>query len=221
VANATVTITDQGITPATASVVLGGSVTFLNWGLNVHAAAIQGTSTFQGFDTGGLATGRGATFTMSQAGTFSYTSPPDCLFGNKNPQFNCGPYKIVVVDGNAAQATPAPTALPALAAPNPNTTVAIDDQNGFTPRSLTIKAGQGVTWSNRGTLVHSVSSDPGYSPSFESGGLGAGATFTFNFFQPGTYTYHSQPDTVYVNNPACGCPAATYPAFTGVINVTP
>src|SRR5579883_663616 len=99
VANATVLIDDTGITPATVTVFQNGTVTFINRGFNIHAVLSKGTPGWHGFDSGGLVRGHGATFTMDQVGTFSYTEPPDCV-PNRNPQFNCGPYQIVVVPGS-------------------------------------------------------------------------------------------------------------------------
>ncbi|HWE25485.1 MAG TPA: plastocyanin/azurin family copper-binding protein [Myxococcales bacterium] len=89
--------------------------------------------------------------------------------------------------------------------------VAIHDFT-FTPQSITIKAGQSVTWTNIGSSVHEVTSD---TMVFESGNMamgghgpyrvsteGGGLSFTFP--TPGTYNYHS----------------SLYPNFTGTVVVT-
>lgn len=64
---------------------------------------------------------------------------------------------------------------------------AIDDE--FSPRSVTIAAGDTVRWSNDGDNVHTVTSDEG---AFDSGTLEAGAAFSFTFGEPGTYPYYCQ-----------------------------
>jgi plastocyanin len=66
--------------------------------------------------------------------------------------------------------------------PDPNT-------NGkFTPATVTVKAGESVTWKfNDSSLQHTVTADDG---SFDSCLLSAGATFTVQFSQAGTVKYH-------------------------------
>jgi plastocyanin len=94
----------------------------------------------------------------------------------------------------------------------------VDDTNGFQPKTLTIKLGQGVTWVNKGQNVHSaVTAGAGTAP-FDSGGLGPGQSATWTPPASGTYTYKSTTDTVIVINGVCNCNAATYP-FTGTIVV--
>ena len=82
-----------------------------------------------------------------------------------------------------------------------------------------IEAGQFVNWVNKGNNVHSIVSDLGENPAFDSGGLGAGGTFSFQFTTPGTYTYHSVTDATFVNNGACNCVAPFYGVFAGTIVV--
>ncbi len=56
----------------------------------------------------------------------------------------------------------------------------------FTPKNITIKAGDTVTWTNsEGT--HTVTADDN---SWESPTLTAGKTFSHQFTKPGTYRYH-------------------------------
>jgi plastocyanin len=83
-----------------------------------------------------------------------------------------------------------------------------DDNNGGTTRDVTIVSGAStktttafspnpftqsaatrteVIWANDDGTTHRVVSD---APLFDSGNLGNGATYTFNFTAPGTYTYH-------------------------------
>jgi plastocyanin len=57
----------------------------------------------------------------------------------------------------------------------------------FDPATVTIKAGDSVTWTNQDPMNHTVIADNG---EFKSSDLGQGATFTFKFDKAGTYPYH-------------------------------
>jgi plastocyanin len=57
----------------------------------------------------------------------------------------------------------------------------------FDPASVTIKAGESVTWTNQDSTTHTVDADNG---EFKSGDLAPNATFTFKFDKAGTYAYH-------------------------------
>jgi Plastocyanin len=59
--------------------------------------------------------------------------------------------------------------------------------NSFNPASLTIKVGETVTWTNKDSYAHTVTSDNG---AFDSGSINNGATFSFTFKTAGTYNYH-------------------------------
>ncbi len=91
-----------------------------------------------------------------------------------------------------ATTAPAPTATTAAATPVNSTQVAIAIQNfSFNPQTITIKTGTTVTWTDKDTTPHTVTSDSGAPASFNSGPLAApGGTFKFTFTQAGTYTYH-------------------------------
>ncbi len=56
----------------------------------------------------------------------------------------------------------------------------------FSTPSLTIAAGDTVTWVNNDAAVHNVTADDG---SWSSGLLTAGASFSHTFTDPGVYTY--------------------------------
>lgn len=73
---------------------------------------------------------------------------------------------------------------------------------GFTPASLTVKAGTTVTWANTGSATHTVTSDNG---SFDSGNLAPSATFSHAFTTAGTFAYH----------------CAIHHSMVGTITVTP
>jgi plastocyanin len=57
----------------------------------------------------------------------------------------------------------------------------------FSPAMLPVKAGTTVTWTNKDSSAHSVTSDGGV---FDSGSLAPNATFTFTFNSTGTFAYH-------------------------------
>ena len=57
----------------------------------------------------------------------------------------------------------------------------------FSPASLTVSTGTTVTWTNKDTVAHTVTSDTG---SFDSGNMAPKATFSFKFNTAGTFAYH-------------------------------
>lgn len=76
--------------------------------------------------------------------------------------------------------------------PNPNTptgsSAAISLANfAFSPASITVKAGTKVTWTNKDSTTHTVTSDSGV---FNSGNLPPNSSFSFTFSTPGTFSYH-------------------------------
>ena len=60
----------------------------------------------------------------------------------------------------------------------------------FSPSTLTITAGESVTWTNSDQVVHTATSTSG---AFDSGDLDPGESFTFTFTTPGTYDYLCTP----------------------------
>lgn len=69
-ASTTVTITDFEFAPASVTVNVGDTVTWVNNGPTVH------TATGDGFDTGNLSKGQSGSHTFTSAGTFSYICTP-------------------------------------------------------------------------------------------------------------------------------------------------
>lgn len=65
-------------------------------------------------------------------------------------------------------------------------TVDIVDSD-YRPGSVTINAGDTVTWTQSGDAPHTVTADDG---SFDSGQLATGETFSMRFDSPGTYRYY-------------------------------
>jgi plastocyanin len=56
----------------------------------------------------------------------------------------------------------------------------------FMPTTLTVKAGDKVTWVNKDEEPHTVVSDTGM---FRSGAMDTDGSFSFKFDQPGTYHF--------------------------------
>ena len=67
--------------------------------------------------------------------------------------------------------------------------VSIDDF-AFSPATLTITAGDTVTWTNDDAVMHTATSTAG---AFDSGDLAPGSSFSFTFARPGTYDYLCTP----------------------------
>lgn len=248
--SATIVINDAGMSPAYVTLGLNGSVTWVNRGTNVHTATTTSDSNATSappFDTGGLAPGQSNNMVLTQPGTYSYLSSPDCL-SRSNPTaggFNCGPYTIVIGSAPAASPQPSQQAQPAAPAPPPAVvagaavTVAIDDLKGFQPNSVSVKVGQTVSWLDTGNNSHSVVVNQNPQPNaavpwwlpyqlpsvggsfFDSGGIGPQQSYSYTFLTPGTFPYHSSTEPLYQqNNTNCGCTFVTY-QFFGTVNVTP
>lgn len=66
--------------------------------------------------------------------------------------------------------------------------------NGYAPNSLTIKAGESVTWTNNDSADHTVNSDPHPThtlyPFLNLGVIKPGDSKSATFEKVGTYTYH-------------------------------
>jgi LPXTG-motif cell wall-anchored protein len=60
----------------------------------------------------------------------------------------------------------------------------------FAPKSLTVQVGDRVSWFNQGPSGHSATADDG---SFDTGVLSKGASGSFTFKTPGTFSYHCTP----------------------------
>ena len=68
-------------------------------------------------------------------------------------------------------------------------TVTISDF-AFSPATVTVTAGDTVTWTNTDPVVHTATSTSG---AFDSGDIAQGDTFSFTFTTPGTYDYFCTP----------------------------
>jgi plastocyanin len=61
----------------------------------------------------------------------------------------------------------------------------------FQPKTLEVRAGATVTWTNEDGVAHTVTSGTPESPSgiFDSGAFGKGQSFSTSFAAPGEYAY--------------------------------
>ncbi len=71
----------------------------------------------------------------------------------------------------------------------------------FSDPNITVKAGQSITWVNKDSIAHTVTSDQGQ---WNSGNIDSGKSFTLTLKQPGQYSYH----------------CSIHPFMTGTITVT-
>lgn len=98
---------------------------------------------------------------------------------------------ILAACGGTA-ATPAATQTPALVGTTPTATASgsagsatVSIKNfSFNPATITVKAGDTVTWTNDDSTTHTVTSS-----AFNSGPLDPGKTFSFTFATAGTFDY--------------------------------
>ncbi len=83
-------------------------------------------------------------------------------------------------------ATTAPAGTSASASANGTQAITIQGF-AFNPKSVTIKAGTKVTWTNKDTATHTSTSDNG---TWDTKSIKPGSSGSFTFTKPGTYTYH-------------------------------
>jgi plastocyanin len=70
-------------------------------------------------------------------------------------------------------------------APSPGGATVLIQGFAFVPPTVTIKAGETVTWTNKDGVPH----DATFAPDFTTGYISQGGSFTRRFDTPGTYTY--------------------------------
>ncbi len=180
--------------PATVTVAVGATVTWVNDDGSKHTVTADNAS----FDSGSLNAGASFVHTFTIAGTYAY----GCDFhGNMRGT-------VIVTGANGAPTPPPATVPPATVPPatlppaaNPpaatppaapgapaapsNVSVNIAN-NQFSPSTITISAGSTVTWSNADTVTHTVTADD---QSFASGLVKKATSWSHTFTTPGTFTY--------------------------------
>ncbi len=96
------------------------------------------------------------------------------------------------------EATATPAEVVANAAPPVSENIVTLNSTGFSPQTLTIKAGETVTWVNRSGKNATVNSSPHPShvdyPPLNLGSFADGETLSLAFPKPGTYSYHDHLD---------------------------
>jgi plastocyanin len=70
---------------------------------------------------------------------------------------------------------------------SPGTNEVWIESMAFNPSVITVAAGTTITWTNKATIAHTVTSDAGL---FDSGEIGSNGTFSFKFTTAGSYLYH-------------------------------
>lgn len=96
-------------------------------------------------------------------------------------------------------------------------TVTISDF-AFSPATVTITAGDSVTWTNADPVVHTATSTTG---AFDSGDIAQGESFSVTFTTPGTYDYFCTPHPTMTGQIVvqAAAPAAPSPAGGPLPNV--
>lgn len=62
----------------------------------------------------------------------------------------------------------------------------------YSPANLSVKKGTTVTWTNKDSVTHTVTSDDASGP-LNSGDIESDETFSFTFSEVGTFAYHCAP----------------------------
>ncbi len=60
----------------------------------------------------------------------------------------------------------------------------------FTPKTVEVKAGDAVTWTNQDKALHNAQTDSGAKGAFKTKDLNAGDSDEVPFEEPGTYSYY-------------------------------
>ncbi|HEU5227200.1 MAG TPA: plastocyanin/azurin family copper-binding protein [Ktedonobacteraceae bacterium] len=120
----------------------------------------------------------GDTGATTPTGSTSATTPGSTATSastNTNPSTNPG-----------TAPSSAPTAASTSAPLTPANNIAIVGF-AFSKKTLTVKVGTKITWTNDDPSIHTVTADNG---AFGSSPLAPGGTFSFTFTKAGTYSYH-------------------------------
>lgn len=172
-----VSIFDNGFSPETLTVAAGATVTWTNTGAIPHTV----TDSAGGFDSGFLLAGDTYARTFDAAGSFLYL----CTI---HPEMTAsivvtGPDGEIPPPPPPVEPTPPPPEQPP-SAPGLGGVTVFD--NGFAPTSITVKVGSTISWTNTGSLPHTVTDRAG---AFDSGIVLAGETYAHTFDIAGTFQY--------------------------------
>ena len=156
-----------------------GSVTVLNGHIHQTMQKIEGNVRFH--------TARSTAFPQPAPGSAASPGPMKVpadqlreVLGVTHVSYVAGQSALAIVDSSLA------TTSAELAETAGEIAVNIDNFS-FKPRSLTVRAGSSVTWTNNDDLPHNVESTTG---KFSSQVLDTGQTYTFSFKDSGSYRYY-------------------------------
>ncbi len=175
-----VSIFDNGYTPAALSIAEGSTVTWTNTGAAPHTA----TDRSGRFDSGFLMTGDTFSQTFTTAGTYEY-------FCTIHPEM----VATITVTGSAGQPPPPPPPPPPPTDPAPPPPVTVSPapggieivDNAFRPATRQVSVGTTLAWTNTGALPHTVTDR---AARFDSGLLMSGDTYRRTFESAGTFEYY-------------------------------
>jgi plastocyanin len=158
-----------------------GSVTVLNGHIHQTMQKIEGNVFYH--------TAMSTAFPQPKPGTAPSPGPMKVpadqladVLGITHVDFVPGHHTLAVVDSTLAMTSVSQTGLRPIA----NTTEVKIDNFSFTPKSMTVKAGTAVTWTNHDDIPHNVVSTQ---KKFSSTVLDTDQTFTYQFKEPGSYPY--------------------------------
>ena len=190
-----IAINDNGFTPASFRLAVGGTLTFSNSGKAAHTV----TATDGSFDSDMIRSGGTWAHTFNTAGTFSY----HCILhpsmkgtvqvvgvsssGSTNSSGGAGTAAAAIESNAASSATDATTTNVASSTTSALQAVDVDVvDNQFNPAAATVAEGGTVTWKLSGEVAHTITADD---QSFNSGIVKPGDSFQHTFTEVGTFTY--------------------------------
>src|SRR5690242_4574526 len=158
-----------------------GSVTVLNGHIHQTMQKVEGNVFYH--------TAMSTAFPQPKPGTAPSPGPMKVpaqqlrdVLGITHVNYVAGNHTLAVVDSTLAMSSAARAGLENTA----NTTEVKIDNFSFAPKSLTVKTGQTVTWTNRDDIPHVVVSTE---KKFSSPVLDTDQAFSFRFQEPGSYPY--------------------------------
>lgn len=188
-----------GYNPDSLSVVTGTTITWRNTGATPHTVTDEDGA----FDSGTLQPGQTYVRTFNKPVAITYYCEPHPWMtatlvvakpGEKPPVVKPKP------DGESKGEFKPPTVIdqPVREGNEPATfqsqivegSVSVPDSWGYSPESLSVRAGDTVVWTNAGSIDHTATATDG---SFDSGMLATGATFSKTFDSVGTFSYSCTP----------------------------
>lgn len=172
--------TDDGMT-ALSYMRRFGSVTVLNGHIHQTMQKVEGNVFYH--------TAMSTAFPQPKPGTAPSPGPMKVpaerlgdVLGITHVNYLGGNHTLAVVDATLAMTSVSRASLEETA----NTTEVKIDNFAFTPRSMTVKPGTTITWTNRDDIPHNVVSTD---KKFSSPVLDTDQAFSFKFQEPGSYPY--------------------------------